>query len=138
MMTPTAASPGLHRSATDKVAAGVCGGLAESLEVDPSLVRIGFVLATIWGGLGLLAYVVLALVLPVGTDPQPQLDEHRAQRTRSAAGALLVAFGAMLLVANVGWLPPWFSWDMFWPGVLILFGVVLLWRAGLPRQEPQL
>jgi phage shock protein C len=137
MMTPTEASRTLHRSATDKVVAGVCGGLAESLEVDPSLVRIGFVVATIWGGLGLLAYIVMALVLPVGTDPRPHVHEHRAQRTRTAAGALLVAFGAVLLVSNMAWLR-WVSLDMFWPGVLILIGAVVLWRAGPPTQEPQL
>ena len=128
-MTPIDASPRLHRSATDRVVAGVCGGLAESLEVDPSLVRIGFVIATIWGGFGVLAYIVLALVLPVGTAPQTTGQvEYRAERTRAVAGLLLVGLGAMLLVGNMGWVP-WFSWHVFWPAALILIGILLLWRV---------
>lgn len=80
-MTKTSDAPRLHRSATDKVVAGVCGGLAEYLEVDPSLVRLAFVVGTLWGGLGLLLYVLLALVLPVGTNEAPLL------RGSSASGA---------------------------------------------------
>src|SRR5215207_682254 len=125
-MTPTDTRRHLHRSSSDRVIAGVCGGLAESLEVDPSLVRLGFVIATIWGGVGILAYIVLALALPVGTEPQPD-NAVRAERTRAVAGVLLVAAGAMLLAGNLGWLP-WFSWSLFWPAVLVVIGILLLWR----------
>jgi Domain of unknown function (DUF5668) len=82
------------------------------------------------------AYVVLALVLPVASDQPQAMDEDRADRTRRAAGVVLLAFGAMLLVANLGLLP-WFSWQMFWPAVLILIGVLLLWRDGCPTNATQ-
>ena len=136
-MTPIDSSPKLHRSATDRVVAGVCGGLAETLQVDASLVRIGFVVATIWGGVGLIAYIILAIVLPVAAEsgPGPQ-REVRVERTRAVAGVMLVAFGSMLLVGNLGWVP-WFSWEFFWPGVLILIGVLLLWRAENPAGTHQ-
>ena len=58
-------TPRLHRSATDSVLAGVCGGMAETLGIDSSLIRLAFVIATLWGGVGVLAYIVLAIVLPI-------------------------------------------------------------------------
>jgi phage shock protein C len=107
--------------------AGVCGGLAEYLEVEPSLVRLMFVVGTLWGGLGLLIYIVLAVVLPVETDPQPRVF-HRRERSRNLAGGLLVVLGAVLLAGNLGW-APWLTWNLFWPGVLILVGAALLMRG---------
>jgi phage shock protein C len=54
----------LTRSTTDKKVAGVCGGLAEYFNVDSTLVRLIFVLATLMGGPGLLLYIVLWVVMP--------------------------------------------------------------------------
>jgi phage shock protein C len=53
----------LTRSVTDRKIAGVCGGIAQYFGIDPTLVRIGFVLAALVG-FGVLAYVVLWIVLP--------------------------------------------------------------------------
>ncbi len=54
----------LYRSRSQKMIWGICGGMAEYLSVDPTVVRLLFVLAAIvWGG-GLLAYVVLYFVVP--------------------------------------------------------------------------
>jgi len=62
----------LTRSMIDKKLFGVCGGLAEYFDIDPSIVRIGFVFFSFWPtGLGILAYVLLLIVLPVGR-PRPQ------------------------------------------------------------------
>ena len=55
----------LTRSETDKRLAGVCGGLAEYFGIDPTLVRIAFVLLAIMGP-GILLYGVLWIVLPRG------------------------------------------------------------------------
>lgn len=54
----------LYRSRTNKQIAGVAGGLAEYFNVDPTLVRILFVLFALAGGPGLLLYIVLWLVMP--------------------------------------------------------------------------
>ena len=54
----------LHKSATNKQVAGVCGGLAEYFNVDPSIVRIATVVLVLGWGSGLLAYLICALVLP--------------------------------------------------------------------------
>jgi phage shock protein PspC (stress-responsive transcriptional regulator) len=54
----------LHKSATNKQIAGVCGGLAEYFNVDVSIIRIVTLLLVLGWGSGLLAYIVCALVLP--------------------------------------------------------------------------
>ena len=54
----------LYRSRTNRSIAGVCGGLGEYFKVDPTLIRILFVLFALAGGPGLLAYIILWLVMP--------------------------------------------------------------------------
>jgi phage shock protein C len=54
----------LYRSKTDRQIAGVCGGLANYLQVDATIVRLIFVFLTLMGGPGLLIYIILALVIP--------------------------------------------------------------------------
>ena len=54
----------LHKSAANKQIAGVCGGIAEYLNADPTIVRLVTVLLIFGWGSGLLAYIICALVLP--------------------------------------------------------------------------
>lgn len=55
----------LHRSRSERMLAGVCGGIAEYLRVDPTLVRVGFaVLAIITWGVALVAYAVAWVIMP--------------------------------------------------------------------------
>ncbi|MCF0197981.1 MAG: PspC domain-containing protein [Bacteroidaceae bacterium] len=51
-------------SSTDKKLCGVCGGLAEYFDIDPLLVRLGWVVLTLTAGCGILAYILLALLAP--------------------------------------------------------------------------
>lgn len=68
----------LYRSDKDRMVSGVCGGLAEYFAIDTFLVRLIFVLLAFAHGLGLIAYVVLAVVVPrrgaagaPGSTPSP-------------------------------------------------------------------
>ena len=54
----------LYKSRTDKKLDGVCAGIAEYLDVDPTLIRLVWVLATLFAGAGLLAYLIAAIVMP--------------------------------------------------------------------------
>jgi phage shock protein C len=54
----------LYRSTQDKMIAGVCGGLAEFFGLDPSLVRLVFVLMALLGGHGVLVYIILWAIVP--------------------------------------------------------------------------
>lgn len=55
----------LYLSQTDKMLAGVCGGIAEYFDVDPTIIRLLWVLVTILtGGAGILAYIVMMIITP--------------------------------------------------------------------------
>lgn len=54
----------LYRSDTNKVFCGVCGGIGEYLNVDPTVVRLLWIIFVFMGGSGFLAYIVAALVMP--------------------------------------------------------------------------
>lgn len=54
----------LYRSRVDRMLGGVCGGIAEYFNIDASLVRILWVVFTLMGGSGLLAYFICLLVIP--------------------------------------------------------------------------
>lgn len=55
----------LMRSSTDKKLGGVCGGLAEYFDMDPTLVRVLWLLVVLCGGTGILLYAILWLALPL-------------------------------------------------------------------------
>jgi len=63
----------LHKS-RDRKLAGVCGGFAEYFGIDPTLVRIAFVIATVMYGWGIAAYIILAFVMP--DAGKPTLEER--------------------------------------------------------------
>lgn len=55
----------LYRSMADKKLCGVCGGLAEYLDMDSTLMRVIFILLAFVGCIGLIGYLILALIMPV-------------------------------------------------------------------------
>ncbi len=54
----------LHKSATDRVIAGVCGGVAEFFGIDSTLVRIAWAFCIFFGGAGVWLYILCALIIP--------------------------------------------------------------------------
>ncbi len=54
----------LTKSATERMICGVCGGIAEYIGTDPTLVRILWVIFSLMGGSGLLAYIIAAIIIP--------------------------------------------------------------------------
>jgi phage shock protein PspC (stress-responsive transcriptional regulator) len=88
----------LRRSATDKHIAGVAGGLARHLDVDPLLVRIGFVVAALFGGVGVLLYGALWLLVPSEADDRAVIDLD--DRNRSIAVLLAGGIAALAFIGN--------------------------------------
>lgn len=54
----------LYRSREDSMVCGVCGGIAKYFDLDPSLVRLGWILFVALGGSGIIAYIIAAVVIP--------------------------------------------------------------------------
>ena len=84
---------GLHRSESNRIIAGVAGGLGEYFNVDPILMRIIFILLTIFNGVGILLYIVLWAIMPSkshnlnsGSDQvRRNVDEMKEQAAKFAA-----------------------------------------------------
>ena len=131
----------LTRSNTDKMIAGVCGGLAEYLAIDPILVRLAFVVLFFASGIGIPIYIILWLVMPK-QDGEGVVDSQIIQKSindigesvQSGAkrlgrpgtvGVILVLLGAYFLLAEIG-LFNWVSGAVFWPIVIIGAGIYML------------
>ena len=143
----------LERSTTNKVIGGVCGGIADYLQVDPTLVRVFFVISIfLTAGLAVLGYIVLIVLMPLPGQAAPLVkgsgaspsgdtaptgdttvmsapatlpDPAAAERRRATFGYFLVALGAVFLLSNLGAFRI-VRWDLVWPLVFIGAGVLLL------------
>ncbi|MGD2158469.1 MAG: PspC domain-containing protein [Anaerolineales bacterium] len=75
----------LYRSRDERMIAGVCGGLGEYLSIDPTIIRLLFVLSTFWGGSGFIAYLVMMVLIPeeplerVKAEPEPAIETVEAE-----------------------------------------------------------
>jgi phage shock protein PspC (stress-responsive transcriptional regulator) len=85
--------PQLRRSGTDRMAGGVCGGLAEYSGVDSLLWRVGFVGLTIAGGAGVLVYVLLWVLMPPAQTPVDEPLSGLEQLVRRLHTAVSGALG---------------------------------------------
>lgn len=54
----------LYKSDADKKLCGVCAGIAEYFELDPTIIRLAWVVFTLFGGCGIIAYIIAAIVMP--------------------------------------------------------------------------
>jgi len=61
----------MKRSKYDKIIAGVCGGIGEFFDVDPTIIRLVFVFSTFIGGIGFVLYLALLFILPKNGDYNP-------------------------------------------------------------------
>ncbi len=139
----------LLRSRSDRWIAGVCGGLGKYFEVDPLIFRLIFILLTVFGGSGILIYVILWIAVPEEGDKEAQTrkpfeqkikmgankmadeikqqlkDEKgwRANRGKLTGGLILLGLGLFFLIQNFFPL-----WDIarLWPVILIIIGLAIL------------
>ncbi len=79
----------LYRSKSDRMIWGVCGGLAKYFDVDPTLIRIIAVLSIFISGAGIIAYIILAIVIPSesskATEPKDAIKENVEELKKTAS-----------------------------------------------------
>jgi phage shock protein C len=147
--------PQLYRSASDRVLAGVCGGLAKYFSVDTMLVRLVFLLLLFFGGGGVVLYLILWIIVPderrLDATPQETMQtntQEMAQTARQFGQSMGQAMGSVsgdaaqtgarngpviFAIILIG-LGLWFlvqnllhiDLGQLWPVVLIVIGLALL------------
>ena len=144
----------LYRCRHNRMLAGVAGGVAEYYDLDPSLVRILFVASIFFGGIGLLVYIGMAIIVPAepasvdaagATDATGEAADEAAampvghrHATRgdgpwtTLVGGILILFGSLALADR--FLPALDVEHFAVPVVMIGIGVYLVMRA--VRREP--
>lgn len=121
----------LYRSRKDQVIGGVCGGIAEYFGVDSVLVRLLAVMAVLFGGGGVLAYIIMWVIVP--ERPKDMEDDEysysdngeRKYNSQVVFGTGLIGLGIYLAVQRY---IPWDLGEYFWPALLIIGGVYILTR----------
>jgi phage shock protein PspC (stress-responsive transcriptional regulator) len=113
----------LQRSRSDRMLAGVAGGLGAYFELHPAVFRVSFVVLTLLGGAGIPIYLAAALVIPgEGAD-----DSIAAAALRRRRPWVLVVLGlvAVLLLALLSEVPIWPEGDAW--AILLIGGALVLW-----------
>ena len=146
----------LYRCRENRVLAGVAAGVAEFFDLDPTLVRLLWFLSIFVGGLGILLYIGMAIIVPLepaGVAEATQADPtsvaahnhwagasegHRHGRGGSGRvsmfiGFALILFGSLALL-DIALPDLGLSWRQLWPVLIIGLGGLLI--AGALRREP--
>jgi signal transduction histidine kinase len=128
--------PRLERSRSDRVIGGVAAGIGHHLGIEPTTVRIAFVLLSIAFGFGIVVYLLTWLLAPQeALDPTANPPARRLIRptVSQALGAALILVGVAILLYVSGF---WFGEALAWPVTLAAVGFAILWaRSGEDRRS---
>jgi phage shock protein C len=132
----------LTRSETDKILAGVCGGIATYLGIDSLLVRLAFVVLLFASGIGFPIYLILWVIMPrqanVSKTGSQVIQENIGEMSDTVSssmsrvgrpgtiGVLLILLGTYFLLNQLGWMH-WAN-GIFWPLVIIGTGIYMMTR----------
>jgi phage shock protein C len=134
----------VYRSTTDKIIAGVCGGLGQYLRIEPLILRILFIILAM-NGIGLGLYIILWIFLPLEQKEYPdqeamirhnvnEISEQVQAWSRGTQdqsklmlilGGILIGVGILALLNNFGLLW-WVNAIRLWPLLLVALGAALL------------
>ena len=153
---------GLSRSRKDRVFGGVAGGIARSLNADPAIIRLIFAILVIFGGGGILLYLILWIAIPeepfefyqpnmsageaqpdqgTETASQPQTPPVYYPRKNNGAliaGLVFIAIGAIFLIDR--FIPDiHIRFRDFWPVVIVIAGLALIFSSfsGIKKNQNQ-
>jgi signal transduction histidine kinase/phage shock protein PspC (stress-responsive transcriptional regulator) len=124
---PTLMGGRITRRSDGRIVAGVAAGLGAYFGVDANLVRLAFVVLSLAGGIGVLAYLAAWVLMP--SPPSPEPPPRRASDPVQAAALGAVVLGVLLLSRASGL---WFGDVFVWPLACAAIGIALLWMW--PRQ----
>jgi phage shock protein PspC (stress-responsive transcriptional regulator) len=108
-----------RRSATDRKIAGVAGGLGRHLNIDPTVLRVIFVVLALFGGAGLVLYGAMWLIVP-----EEGSEKSVVQTSPSTRNALLIVVGVIAALMVIG--DSWGGYGFPWPLALVALGVLVI------------
>jgi signal transduction histidine kinase/phage shock protein PspC (stress-responsive transcriptional regulator) len=127
--------PRLERSRSDRVIGGVAAGIGHHLGVEPTTVRVAFVLLSLAFGFGIVVYLLTWLLAPLeAAEPTANPVPRRVFRPTlsQALGAALILVGVVIVLFVSGF---WFGEAFAWPVTLGAIGFAILWaRSGEDRR----
>ena len=130
----------LYRCRENRMVAGVAGGLAEYAGLDPSLVRLLWVISVFFWGAGILLYIAMAIIVPLEPLTPEAAAAHAADvaagggsshQHREGNGRVVTFLGVILLLIGGialidAYLPGWATWRQLWPLLLLGAGAFLV------------
>ncbi len=144
----------IYRSEQNKFLGGVCGGLGEYFNIDPNIIRLIFILLTVFGGFGLIIYLILWVILPTQSQTSSGNDRLKENlndvkekvlefahdirgsvkeqsptkpHNRNLIAYAAILLGILFLLNNFGF-SYYFNLDRLWPLLLILLGISIIFR----------
>ena len=134
----------IRRSSKNRLVAGVAGGLAERFDVDATIVRVAFVVAACFWGLGVVIYLAMWALVPPDADARHPDGEEGADGETVPAGTSWLSYvllaGALflgLILSSIWWGGPRWGGGLGIGWLLVLFGVVVV-ALRRPSRVPSL
>ena len=127
----------LERSSSDRMLAGVCGGLGRYFELNSTVFRVGFVVLTLLGGAGVLVYLAAALVMPDEGRKRSLAEQvlaERKERPWPLIGLAIVGVALIVLLSRAALRP---AAGAGWVFVLVI-GLAVLWVSRSARWRGRL
>lgn len=135
----------LYRSRQNKIIGGVCGGIGKYFDIDPVLIRLLFVLITLFNGAGLILYIILLIILPLEPFNPDEIEikdfteipdeklvntasdfTDRKEKTKKIFGIILLIIGTLLFLENFIDI---LDFEIFAPLIMILIGLYLIYDS---------
>lgn len=148
----------LSKSKNNRMFLGVCGGIAEYFRMDPSLIRVVWVLisiALLAGIGGFIIYIIAAIIIPERSSGYTDFNDERnkgfnednnaynADEWKSTAkydngkGKMIIGAGLIIagLLTMIKQIFPRLDFEFFWPVILIVIGVLIIFRGRWNKYE---
>lgn len=131
----------LYRSKNNRILGGVCGGIGEYFEIDPVIIRIIFVILATLGGLGIVIYLILWILVPdkngrsvaenIAEEIKNEDSNYEYARdvsqSKKAFGLILVVFGVYLCAKRL--LPDLALDQYLWPVIIMMVGLFIVLKS---------